>query len=193
MSSAEVSGLFAAISGGRARDRFGAAKALCRLSEEEPARVYPHFEEVVGLVRQPNRILQWNGMRMLANLARVDREGRIDVMLDEYLAPVRGAVMIGAAHAIAGGAVIAEAKPYLAATIARRILRVEHAEYATPECRNVAIGHALRALERMAPLVPDRAPLRAFAERQTGNPRPATRRKAERMVRLMGKGRSAGA
>jgi hypothetical protein len=191
MSRADVCGLFAAISGGRARDRFGAAKALCRLSEEEPARLYPHFDDVVRLVRQPNRILQWNGMRVLANLARVDREGRIDAMLEEYLAPVTGAVMIGAAHAIAGGAVIAEAKPYLSAAIARRILRVEHAEYATPECRNVAIGHALRALERLAPLLADRAPLRAFAVRQTRYPRPATRRKAGRMVRVLGKSRAA--
>lgn len=193
MSRSDVPGLFATISSSRAADRLVAAKDLCRLSDDQPGRVYPHFDEVVRLARHSNRVLQWNAMRVLANLARVDQDGRLDAMLDEYLAPVTGAVMIGAANAIAGGAVIAQSKPHLARIVAQCILRVEHAEYATPECRNVAIGHALRALERLSPLLPERATVRAFAARQTRNPRPATRRKAERLVRLLEKGKAAGA
>jgi len=181
----DVRGLFHALTNGRARARFAAAKALSRLSEEDPALIYPHFDEVVGLVRQTNRILQWNGLRILAQLARADRAGRIDGMIDEYLAPITGGVMITAAHSIAGGVVIAAARPHLAVRVARGILGVETAEYATPECRNVAIGHALTALEGLAPLLDNPAPLRAFATRQLQNPRQATRRKAERLARLL--------
>jgi hypothetical protein len=121
-------------------------------------------------------------MRILAGLARVDRAGRIDAIVDEYLAPAVGPSMIGAAEALAGGAAIAVAKPHLAATVARRILQVDSAQYATSECRNVVIGHALRACERLAPLLEDTSALRAFVERHRDNPRQATRRKAERLI-----------
>ena len=182
MHAPDVRGLFAALASDRARARFASAKALRQLSETDPVRVYRQFDDVLRLLRQPNRILQWNGMRILANLAPVDDAGRIDAMLEEYLAPITGGVMITAAHAIAGGAVIAAAKPHLAAGIVRRILLVESAVYATPECRNIAIGHALRACEQIAPLLPDAGALRAFAARQLDNPRPATQRKAARLM-----------
>ena len=185
MTSAQLRDCFAGLRSDRAEVRFASAKALCHASEHEPAKVYPHFDEVVRLLHQPNHILQWNGMRILAGLAPVDRAGRLDSILDEYLAPASGPSMIGAAEAVAGGATIAAAKPHLAATIADRILQVESAHYATDECRNVVIGHALRAGLRLALLLEDTAALRRFAERHADNPRAATRRKAERLIALL--------
>jgi hypothetical protein len=112
----------------------------------------------------------------------VDSAGKLDRILEEYLALIDGRVMITAAHAIEGAAQIAIAKPYLAARIARKILRVELADYGTEACRDVAIGHALKAFERITPLLPDKADVRAFAERQRNSPRPATARKAARLL-----------
>ena len=185
MTSAQVRECLAGLGSERASVRFASAKALCHASDTHPARIYPHFDEIVRLLHQPNQILQWNGMRILAALAPVDGAGRLDAILDEYLAPASGPSMIGAAEAVAGAAAIAVAKPHLAATITRRILQVESAQYATAECRNVVIGHALRAGQRLAPLLEDTAPLRAFAERHADNPRPATRRKAERLIAFL--------
>jgi hypothetical protein len=182
MTSAQVREYFAGLHSDRAGVRFASAKALCQASDSQPAKVYSHFDEVVRLLRQPNHILQWNAMRILAGLATVDRDGRIDEILEEYLAPAAGPSMIGAAEAVAGGAAIASAKPHLAALIANRILQVESAHYTTEECRNVVIGHALRACERLAPLLEDTSQVRGFAERQVENPRQATRRKAERLI-----------
>ena len=71
--------------------------------------------------------------------------------------------------------------------IVPRIMRVERAEYATPECRNVAIGHALRALEELVRLLPDRRGVRLFAARQLGNPRAATSAKARKFLKARGK------
>jgi hypothetical protein len=66
---------------------------------------------------------------------------------------------------VAGGLRIAAAKPHLASQIARRILNVEAAGYARPECRNIAIGHALQACRRIAALVRDTRTMYAFARR----------------------------
>lgn len=182
----EVRELLAALESDHGRIRLGAAKALRELSEAEPDRLYPQFDLLVRLSSHPNKVLQWNALRCIANLAVVDHEGRVDRLLDQYLAPIDGPAMITAATAIAGGAVIAAAKPYLAPAIAKRILAVERAVYATPECRNVAIGHALKALDRLALLLEDAPEVRAFAGRQIANPRPATAKRAAALAAKLG-------
>src|ERR1019366_8022744 len=167
----------------RAGVKFGASKALRILSERVPEALYPHFDFFAAMLDHENQILKWNAMLTLANLARVDREGKIEAILDRYLDPISGPDMITAANAIRGASIIGVAKPHLVRRILLRILRVERAEYATPECRNVVIGHALRAIEPLADLLPDRRVLRLFAARQLGNPRPATSAKARKFLK----------
>jgi hypothetical protein len=56
---------------------------------------------------------------------------------------------------------------------------VERADYPTPECRNVAIGHALNAFAGL----PRTRAIREFARRHLANPRPATAAKAAKLLR----------
>jgi hypothetical protein len=74
-------------------------------------------------------------------------------------------------------------EPYLVDTIARHILEVERATYATPECRNVALGHAINSLDRLFPIIAGKRAIQLFVSRQMGNTRAATRKKAERFLR----------
>jgi hypothetical protein len=94
-----------------------------------------------------------------------------------------GREMIGAANAIVAAANIALAKPHLADRIVKEILKVERASYQRPECRNVAIGHAIKSFDRCFRHVGNKRPVLAFVKRQLENPRPATRRKAERFLK----------
>ena len=110
-------------------------------------------------------------------------ESRIEAILDRYLDLTSGPNLITAANAMRGAAIIGVAKPHLVKRIVTRIMRVERAEYATPQCRNVAIGHALRALEELVLLLPDRRGVRLFAARQLGNPRAATSTKARKFLK----------
>ena len=91
--------------------------------------------------------------------------------------------MVGAANAIAAAANVALAKPHLADRIVKEILKVERASYQRPECRNVAIGHAIKSFDRFFRHVKNRRPVLAFVTRQLDNPRPATRGKAERFLK----------
>ncbi len=169
-----------------ASERFGASKALRILSEQDPDAVYPHFGFFVRLLDGTNQILKWDATLTLANLAGVDREGKLDRMLDSYLAPIAGPNMVGAANVIRGAAVIAAAKPHLAPRIAARILDVEHATYATAECRNVAIGRAIVALDGFFTVIDDKKAVLEFVRRQVRNRRPATRAKAQKFLRRWG-------
>ena len=65
----------------------------------------------------------------------------------------------------------------------KEILKVEQASYRTPECRNVAIGHAIQSFDRLFGQVKQKRPVLAFVTRQLDNPRPATRKKAEKFLK----------
>lgn len=175
--------VLAGINAKRAGVRFGSSKALRILSERVPEALYPHFDSFAAMLSHDNQILKWNATLTLANMARVDREGKIEAILDQYLDLITGPNMITAANAIRGAAIIGVAKPHLVRRIVLCILRVERAEYATPECWNVVIGHALQALELLAGLLPDQRVLRLFASRHVANPRPATSSKARKFLK----------
>jgi hypothetical protein len=166
-----------------ARVKYGSSKALRLASRQSPASLYPHFNRFASLLAGDNTILRWNATRTLGYLAAADCDGQLEKIFARFFAPIRGHEMIGAANTIAAGADIALAQPRLADRISRELLKVETATYATPECRNVAVGHAIRALGRFFGLLKRRAPVLAFIRRQLNNPRQATRRHAERFLR----------
>ncbi len=178
-----IAAILSGLKADAARTRFGCAKTLQLLSEQHPDVLYPYFEKFVGLLDSRNKIFQWEAARVLSNLARVDTQNKFEATFEKYFSPVRGPVMITAANVIRGGAGIARAKPQLADRVAQAILGVGRAHYATAECRNVAIGHALTALTEFFDLVRDPAPVLRFARRQLDNPRPATRKKALRFLK----------
>ena len=162
--------------------RFGAGKALIATAQEDPSRVYPHFEAVAALLGCENKIVRWGAMRILASLARADQPGKLDGLLDAYLAFIRGSNMISAANAIVGSATIALARPHLLDRIVGAILEVRQATYETPECRNVAIGHALDALRRLWAQVRARPDVAAFVRDHVSNTRPAVARKTRKLT-----------
>ncbi len=153
---------------------------LLRLSEQDPELLSPRFDFFAGLLDSDARILRWNASRIVGNLARADHAGQIEPLLDHFLAPIRGREMIAAANTIQGAAAIALAKPHLSGRIANEILKVRRARYATPECRHIAIGHAIQALDRFFEHIPYKRPVLAFVKSQQESPRPATRRKAQK-------------
>jgi hypothetical protein len=163
--------------------KYGCAKALRILSEQRPDLLYPHFDFFVGLLDHENKIFQWDAAFVLSQLARADDEDRWAAIFDKYFSLITGPVMITAANVIQGGARVAQAKRHLAERIAAEVLKVARARYRTPECRNVAIGHAILALGDILPLLRDPVPAVRFVRKQTRNARPATRKKAQQFLK----------
>lgn len=162
--------------------RFAAGKALYVTAEKDPARVYPYFDAIAALLRSDSKVVCWNAMRILAALAAVDTEHKLDTLLDGYLAFIRGGKLISAANAIRGAGRIALARPDLLDRIIPAIFGVERAEYETPECRNVAIGQALQAIRPLGASVRSRADVAAFICRQKFNSRTAVAACAEELT-----------
>ena len=160
------------------RIKYGCLKVLRLISERNPAVLYPAFEQFVGLLESDATVLRWGAIIIIGNLATVDAKNKIDAILDRYLQPIPGPVMITAANTIQGAGKIARAKPYLADKITRALLQVEAAKYQTAECRNVALGHAALSLDLFFDHIRESEPVIAFVQRQLHNRRNATKRKA---------------
>jgi hypothetical protein len=165
------------------RIKYGCAKALRIVSEQRPDLLHPHFDFFVRLLDHENKILQWDATFVLSHLARVDDDNKFAAIFARYCSPIPGPVMITAANVIQGGARIAQAKRHLADRIAAEILKVVTARYQTPECRNIAIGHAILALGAILPLLRDPVPTMQFVGKQIRNRRPATRKKAAQFLK----------
>jgi hypothetical protein len=164
-------------------EKFEHARALLRHSEEAPEELFPFFDEIVVLLDSENSIIKWNVCKIVANLSAADREGKIAEILDHYLEPIPGPLMITAGVVIQGAARIASSQPQLADRIIGAILRVEHGRYKTDECRLIAIGHAITALGSIDSRGRQSPEVLAFVRRQLTNPRAGTRKKAEAFLK----------
>jgi hypothetical protein len=160
------------------RLKFGCAKVLRLIGERRPELLYPHFDAFVQLLGDENKILQWEAVFVLSHLARVDKQNKFEAIFERYFAPIAGPTMITAGNIIGGAARIALARPEWADRVATQVLAVRQATYQTAECRNVAIGHAIRTLGEIMRLLRDREPALQFVREQLHNTRAATRKKA---------------
>jgi len=165
-------------SGPTACAKFAAAKLLQVVSVESPETLYPYFDSMVALLVNHNSFIRWNGILALGNMGGADTGKKLDRILEQYLEPIAGPQMIDAANTMRGATAIALAKPYLADRIARAIRTVERAHYHKPECRNVALGHAILALQKIFAILQDQRAAELFVRRQQRNSRKATRAKA---------------
>jgi hypothetical protein len=179
-----ISDLLEGLGAKKANIKYGSEKVLRLVSERRPELLYPHFHRFVELLEGENKFLKWGGIMIVANLAAVDSEQRIEKIFDRYFAPIAGPVMVTAANIVGGAAKIARAKPALTERIVTEILNVETARYLmhgqlSPECNNVVCGHAVEALAEIYDQIGDKKRVRDFVEAQLESPRPAVRKKAK--------------
>lgn len=169
---------------GMAARRFGSARVIRVLSERKPEVLYPRIEVFIQLLDHESKVMQWEGLHVLGNLASVDEDRRIDGILDHLLRPIRGPVLITAANAIGAAARIAASKPELVGRVTTEILKVRRSNYQTTECRQVAIRQAVKAFDEIYPLmVEDREAVVRMVKKQLKSQRPGNRKAAEEFVR----------
>jgi hypothetical protein len=172
--------------------KFAYEKVLRLVSEKQPALIYPYFDFFCTLLGHDNSFLKWGAIMTVANLATVDAQRKFEAIFQEYFAPITGPTMVTAANIIGSSAKIARAKPALADAIINELLKVEKAQFLlkgalSPECRNVAIGHAIDSFDELYSQITDKIEVLRFVKRQLKNTRPQVVKKAEKFIRKHGK------
>jgi hypothetical protein len=162
--------------------KYGCAKNLLAVSKENPAEIYPNLDFFVELLDNENKIIRWTAIDIIGNLARVDGAKKIDTLMEKLFGLLNTGNMITANHAIMALADIALARPEHQKKITDELLKVEHYNYDTDECRNITIGTVIRAIGSYFNEFEDREDTIEFVRRQTQNSRNATKKKAEKFL-----------
>ena len=175
--------VFQELSNKSPRVKFGCSKALLLLSERRPELLYPKIDEIFKLLGRDNQIIKWSAIAILGNLAAVDRDHRIKGVLRTICGFLCAGELITANHAITALGKIARAFPEERAGVTARLLGIEQAVFNTDECRNIAIGKSILAMEMYVDPAHIRKDVLQFARSQTSNTRRATATKAKAFLR----------
>jgi hypothetical protein len=163
--------------------KYACTRNILVLARQDPAALYPERDAFFRLLDNDNRILRWTAISTLGALARVDRSANIDAWVDRLTGFLNTGNMITANNAIAALADIALARPEYRRQITAELIKVEHYDYDTPECRNIAIGKAILAMGTYFNGLDDKRGVMEFVKQQAGNTRTATKKKAEQFLK----------
>ncbi|HEX7320319.1 MAG TPA: hypothetical protein VF399_08180 [bacterium] len=169
--------------------KYGCAKALVATARENPRRLYPHIEFFIDLLDSENQILKWTAIDIVGCLIKADKEKKAGRLLGRLCGFLNAGKLITAGHAVSALAEIAQVKCEYRGRITRKLLKVEHYDYDTVECRNIALGKVILALETFYDDLgmKEKQAAREFVKRQTTNSRHATGKKAEEFLKKINK------
>lgn len=95
-----------------AKDAYAFSQQITAESRESDAW-YPYFDQFAELLRHKNSLARNRAISILAANARWDKEGKFDVLLDEFLSHVTDVKPVTARQCVASLPEIAAAKPEL--------------------------------------------------------------------------------
>ena len=167
--------------------RLGCEKILRLISEQQPELIYPHFNTFAKLLDSENNILKWGAIITISNLASVDTDNAFEKIFEKYFSSITEKNMITASNIIKNAWKIALAKPESAEGITQEILKAEKTSYEnkgqlSPECNNIACGHAIDSFDKFYDIVRDKKPVLGFIKRQLNNTRKPVSIKAEKFL-----------
>ncbi len=178
--------LLGGLSSSKASIRYGCAKVLTDLSDVHPAELYPFTNSFVSLLESKYRILVWNALAIIANLAKVDKDKKLDAAFERYFDLLNDGYMVTVANVVGNSSKIALAKPYLADKITDELLKVDHitlTPHLTEECRKVIAEKAIMSFDLFFSGINQKKRVISFVERHTGSSRATLRAVAENFLK----------
>jgi hypothetical protein len=166
--------------------RYGCAKVLMDLSEENPEKLYPHLDSFIDLLDSKYRILTWNALAIIANLTRVDSDKKFDAIFDKYYGFLDNDYMVTVANVVGNSGKIAQAKPYLIPKITDELLRVGNISttpHLTEECRRVIAQKTIQTLDLFFDEIDQKERVISFVKMYLDSPRKSLRIAAESFLR----------
>jgi hypothetical protein len=174
------------VSSPKAAVRYGCAKVLLTLSEGHPEKLYPHIDSFINLLESNYRILTWNAIAIIANLAKVDTDKKFDAIFDKYYSLLNDEYMVTVANVVGYSGKIALAKPYLINKITNELLKVENiptTPHLTEECKRVIAEKTIKSLGMFFDRIEHKEKVIAFVESHLDSPRKTLRKEAETFLK----------
>ena len=179
-----ISTLLEGLSSSKPTVRYSCGKVLMDLSDKYPHILYPYIDEFIKLLDSKYRILTWNAISIIANLAKVDDKQKLDSIFDKYFGLLKNEYMVTVANVVGSSAKIALAKSYLSDKIAKELLKVEYigiTPHLTEECKRVIIGKTIQSFNQFFKKLDLKVKVEVFefVRKQLGSSRCSVRKDAE--------------
>jgi hypothetical protein len=171
----------------RTSARYAYTKIVRKVSENRPDLVYLHFNSIASWLDQPNSFVRWDAILTLANLARVDAAGRLDVIKARLLALLDEKNLVTAGNMVGSAGKIVAARPDWEPDLTRRFLDMPNTQFLhhgqpSPECTRVACGHVLDYFAKVFSQTGQKEAILQFAGEQAASLRPSLARKAQKFL-----------
>lgn len=173
----------------KAAIRYGCAKVLMDMSEEHPEQIYPYFNDFIVLLDSKYRILTWNAIAIIANLTKVDKNKKFDVIFEKYFGFIDDEYMVTVANVVGNSGKIALAKPYLIERITKELLKVENISinpHLTEECKRVIAEQAIKSFNLFFDKINQRENVISFVKKHLNSPRIKLVKAAENFLKKWG-------
>ena len=178
--------LLKGVSSSKAAVRYGCAKVLMDLSEKYPEKLYPYMDSFIEILDSKYRILTWNAMAIIANIAKVDKDQKFDAIFDRYYSFLNDEYMVTVANVVGNSSKIALAKPHLVQKITNELLKVENISvtpHLTEECKRVIAETAIKSFDMFFDKIEAKAKVISFVKRHLDSPRRTLRTEAENFLK----------
>jgi len=170
----------------KASIRYGCSRVLVRLSETYPTRLYPFIDSIINLLDSKYRILVWNALAIIANLAEVDNEKKFDAAFDKYYGLMNDEYMVTVANVVGHSGKIALAKPYLVDKITNKLLKVggiSSTAHLTDECKRVIAEKTIESFDLFFDKIAYKKRVISFVKKHAGSSRRTLRETAENFLK----------
>ena len=181
-----ISELIDGVSSNKASIRYGCAKVLMDLSEEEPEKLYSHMDFFITLLDSKFRILTWNAIVIIANLAKVDTENKFDSIFEKYYQLIENEYMVTVANVVGNSGKIALAKPYLTEKITTELLKVQDISttpHLSEECKRVIAQHTIKSFNLFYPQIEQKDKVIRFVKKHVNSSRKTLQKESEKFLK----------
>lgn len=165
--------------------KYRSSKIVILLSEKYPKKIYQYFDRLAELLENKNKILKWNGIMIIGNLAALDSKEKIERVVGKLYNQLNTGTMITANNTIMALAKIAQAKSGLRDEITKELLLVEKYKYETAECSKIAAGFVMEAVEPFITTLKSKRSVVKFIKSQRSSTRRSTKQKAQEILQKL--------
>lgn len=174
--------LFEYVKSDKAVVKYNSLKVLIFLSEHQPDILYQEWDFFVKLLDNDNTFLRAIGLRILANLTKIDKENYFEKIFEKYYSLLDDKSMINSANIAGLSGIIAQAKPHLQGRITDKLLTIDKTHHSS-ECKNIIKGKAILSFNQYIDEYEDKEKIIRFVKKELNNTRSATRKKAEKILK----------
>ena len=160
--------------------RYPSFKALLIISEENPELLYPKWDFFADLINSDNSYKKLIGIRLIANLTKIDKENKFEEIFEEYYSILDEDKTMTAGHLASNSGKIAKAKPKLQSKITEKLLNIDNTHKGKQ--KELIKAYAIEAFDEYYKEALDKKKIIEFVKKELESKSPKTRKKAEEFL-----------